>query len=44
VRRLREQLDGSVETWRAWEGEGAAPVGEAERTEIEERLEELGYI
>jgi hypothetical protein len=41
---LREQLDREVEAWRAWEGEGVAPLGEAARAEIEQRLEELGYI
>ena len=44
VRRLREQLDREVEAWRTWEGQGVAPVGDAERAEIEQRLEELGYI
>jgi arylsulfatase A-like enzyme len=43
-RRLREQLDREVDAWRTWEGEEVAPVSEAERAEIEQRLEELGYI
>ena len=43
-RRLRERLDGVLESWRTWEETGVAEITPEEREEIEQRLEELGYI
>jgi arylsulfatase A-like enzyme len=43
ARRLREQLDRAVDTWRARE-EAPAAITEEEQAEIEARLSDLGYI
>lgn len=43
VRRLREQLDGAVDSWDGW-GAEEARITQEERREIEQRLSELGYI
>ena len=41
--RLHRRLDEAVETWTTWNGEERA-VSDEEKKEIEQRLEELGYI
>lgn len=43
TRRLRERLEGAVLDWTTWEGDGAE-ISDTEKLEIEQRLEELGYI
>jgi arylsulfatase A-like enzyme len=43
VRKLREQLDRAIDTWRERE-EAPAQITEGEQAEIEARLSELGYI
>ena len=43
VRRLREQLDRALESWETWD-RPAEPTTPEERSEIEQRLSELGYI
>jgi arylsulfatase A-like enzyme len=43
ARRLRDQLDRAIATWRPWEDEDAA-LTQREAEEIEEHLSALGYI
>ncbi len=43
ARRLGERLEEAVVGWATWDGE-TAPLSDAEKLEIEQRLEELGYI
>jgi arylsulfatase A-like enzyme len=44
VRRLGSELDRARRSWAEWDGEAAPVVTESEQAEIEQRLEELGYI
>jgi arylsulfatase A-like enzyme len=44
VVRLRARLDDARRTWLEWDDAGEPEVSEAEQAEIEQRLEELGYI
>ncbi len=43
TRRLRDRLQSAVMDWTTWEGD-AGEISDAEKQEIEQRLEELGYI
>ncbi|MBI4259696.1 MAG: sulfatase [Actinobacteria bacterium] len=44
IRRLSEQLDRALSSWKDWEGERAPETTPQEEAEIEQRLSELGYI